>query len=113
MGTAAVGSHHSSSHHRCLCPPSHECSWGNPTPGNAAYGASKRALTQLKDSLASEVAGSAVGLHICSPGMVATPMLIRYCDTPRKGRVRGRWTGDGTGAELLCRGCDAVQINPP
>ncbi len=22
--------------------------WGNPTPGNVAYGASKRALTQLK-----------------------------------------------------------------
>lgn len=36
------------------------CSWGNPTPGNAAYGATKRALVQLKDSLAAEVQGSGV-----------------------------------------------------
>lgn len=70
------------------------CSWGNPTPGNAAYGATKRALPQLKDSLAAEVAAAAaaegsgggrVGVHIASPGMVATELLFRYADTPRKG----------------------------
>ncbi|KAI7843091.1 hypothetical protein COHA_003262 [Chlorella ohadii] len=68
-------------------------SWGNPTPGNAAYGATKRALPQLKDSLAAEVAaaeggtgGGRVGVHIVSPGMVATELLFRYADTPRKAR---------------------------
>lgn len=69
-------------------------SWGNPTPGNAAYGATKRALVQLKDSLAAEGAatsessssgGGSVGVHIVSPGMVATELLVRYADTPRKG----------------------------
>jgi len=35
-----------------------------------------------------EVAGSSVGMHICSPGMVATEMLVRYADTPRKGAVK-------------------------
>lgn len=41
---------------------------GNPTPGNAAYGATKRALVQLKDTLAAEVASSNVSVHILSPG---------------------------------------------
>lgn len=70
-------------------------SWGNPTPGNAAYGATKRALPQLKDSLAAELAAAAssssggrVGVHIVSPGMVATELLFRYADTPRKGEER-------------------------
>lgn len=72
----------------------HLRSWGNPTPGNAAYGATKRALPQLKDSLAAEAAaaeggvGSKVGVHIVSPGMVATELLFRYADTPRKGEAR-------------------------
>ena len=66
-------------------------SWGNPTPGNAAYGATKRALVQLKDSLAAEVRGSPVGVHMLSPGMVATDLLLRYADTPRS----GGWAGLG------------------
>lgn len=41
---------------------------GNPTPGNAAYGATKRALVHLKDTLAAEVASSSVSVHILSPG---------------------------------------------
>lgn len=41
---------------------------GRPTAGNAAYGATKRALVQLKDSLAVEARGSGVGVHIFSPG---------------------------------------------
>ncbi|PRW60445.1 putative chlorophyll(ide) b reductase chloroplastic [Chlorella sorokiniana] len=70
-------------------------SWGNPTPGNAAYGATKRALPQLRDSLAAEAAAAAaagggtggkVGVHVVSPGMVATELLFRYADTPRKAR---------------------------
>jgi chlorophyll(ide) b reductase len=59
--------------------------WGNATPGNAAYGATKRALTQLKDSLAAEAAGSGAGVHLLSPGMVATDLLTRYADNPRAG----------------------------
>ena len=39
-------------------------SWGNATPGTAAYGCTKRALTQLKDSLAAECKGSPVGVHM-------------------------------------------------
>lgn len=49
-------------------PPPPGCSNGRPTAGNAAYGATKRALVQLKDSLAAEVRGSGVGVHIFSPG---------------------------------------------
>lgn len=59
---------------------------GRPTAGNAAYGATKRALVQLKDSLAAEVRGSGVGVHIFSPGMVATGLLLRYADNPRSAR---------------------------
>lgn len=51
--------------------------WGNATPNNAAYGATKRALTQLKDSLSKECAGTSVSVHMFSPGMVATDLLIK------------------------------------
>ena len=70
-------------------------SFGTPTPGNAAYGATKRALVQLKDSLAAEAheANRAKGkgrqghlaVHIFSPGMVATDLLLRYATTRRAG----------------------------
>ena len=50
-----------------------------------AAGATKRALVQLKDSLASECAGTGVGVHIVSPGMVATDLLLRYATNPRSG----------------------------
>ncbi|KAL4431056.1 hypothetical protein ABPG75_006312 [Micractinium tetrahymenae] len=59
---------------------------GRSTPGNAAYGATKRALVQLKDSLAAEARASGVGVHIFSPGMVATDLLLRYADNPRSAR---------------------------
>ncbi|KAL4425087.1 hypothetical protein ABPG77_010401 [Micractinium sp. CCAP 211/92] len=59
---------------------------GRPTAGNAAYGATKRALVQLKDSLAAEARGTGVGVHIFSPGMVATDLLLRYADNPRSAR---------------------------
>lgn len=50
---------------------------GDATTNNAAYGATKRALTQLKDSLAKEVAASPVSVHMFSPGMVATDLLLK------------------------------------
>ncbi|PSC73722.1 chlorophyll(ide) b reductase chloroplastic [Micractinium conductrix] len=62
-------------------------SWGNATPGNAAYGAAKRGLVQLKDSLVAETAGTGVGVHIISPGMVATDLLMRYADNARSARM--------------------------
>lgn len=31
-----------------------------------------------------------MGVHICSPGMVATELLVRYADTPRKGAGQGK-----------------------
>lgn len=72
------------------------CSRGQPTPGNAAYGACKRGLVQLCASLAAEAreankaasAGSGGGqvfVHIVSPGMVATDLLLRYATNPRSG----------------------------
>ena len=56
-----------------------------PTRCWMAAGATKRALVQLKDSLASECAGTGVGVHIVSPGMVATDLLLRYATNPRSG----------------------------
>eukprot|EP00884_Botryococcus_braunii_P009900 jgi/Botrbrau1/18911/Bobra.177_2s0068.1 len=52
-------------------------SLGGPTPLNVAYGATKRALPQLKASLAKEVQGTKTAVHIVSPGMVATELLLR------------------------------------
>ncbi len=49
---------------------------GNATPGNAAYGASKRALTQLLRSLVAETKGTGCAVHMLSPGMVATDLLF-------------------------------------
>ncbi|EIE25018.1 NAD(P)-binding protein [Coccomyxa subellipsoidea C-169] len=52
-------------------------SWGNATPGNVAYGASKRAITQLKASLVAETKKEReIAIHIASPGMVATELLL-------------------------------------
>jgi NAD(P)-dependent dehydrogenase (short-subunit alcohol dehydrogenase family) len=44
-------------------------------PGLTTYGATKRALTYLTDSLAGEVEGTPVTVHHLSPGMVVTDLL--------------------------------------
>lgn len=41
---------------------------GDATPGNASYGSTKAAMVQLKKSLAAEVKGTGVGVHLFSPG---------------------------------------------
>ena len=51
--------------------------WGNPTPGNAAYGATKRGLTQFLKTMQAEVKGTEVNVHMFSPGMVVTDLLVK------------------------------------
>lgn len=59
---------------------------GTGTPGMAAYGATKRAIPQLTQSLVKETAGSGVGVHTLSPGMVLTDLLLRDA-SPESKRV--------------------------
>lgn len=56
---------------------------GRSTPGNLAYGASKAALVQLKTSLAKELKGTSIAVHLMSPGMVATDLLLQYATNNR------------------------------
>uniref|UniRef100_A0A7S1XE29 Uncharacterized protein n=1 Tax=Compsopogon caeruleus TaxID=31354 RepID=A0A7S1XE29_9RHOD len=49
---------------------------GGATPGYAAYGATKRAIPQLRKTLAEEVKGIPIGIHNLSPGMVLTDLLL-------------------------------------
>lgn len=90
------------------------CSRGQATPGNAAYGACKRGLVQLCASLAAEAreankaaaadgGGGQVSVHICSPGMVATDLLLRYATNPRSGgwAVDGGWLEEGHTHRLM------------
>lgn len=62
--------------------------WGNATPGNIAYGATKRALTQLKVSLVAETKSGAPGVtaHIASPGMMATDLLFKAVTNQRSAK---------------------------
>jgi chlorophyll(ide) b reductase len=49
--------------------------WG--TPFSAVYGVTKAALPQLSRSAGGELAGTGVGVHTVSPGMVITDLLLR------------------------------------
>lgn len=61
---------------------------GGGTPGSAAYGASKRALTQLKASLVAEGKIGGVAVHLASPGMVATDLLAASASSnPHAARI--------------------------
>ncbi|KAF8066402.1 NYC1 [Scenedesmus sp. PABB004] len=57
---------------------------GNATPQYAAYGATKAAFPQLAASLRAELAGSAVGVHVLSPGMMLTELLLEGATTANK-----------------------------
>jgi chlorophyll(ide) b reductase len=59
---------------------------GKATPGQAAYGATKRALPQLTATLVREAEGSGVGVHTLSPGMVLTDLLLTNI-TPEAARI--------------------------
>ena len=50
---------------------------GNATPNSLAYGASKAALPQLAKTLAAETRATDVRVHLASPGMVTTDLLLR------------------------------------
>eukprot|EP00667_Euglena_gracilis_P002317 EG_transcript_2317 len=49
---------------------------GTATPLYATYGSTKAALVQLTKSLCEESSGSGVGVHLLSPGMVITDLLL-------------------------------------
>ena len=56
---------------------------GMKTPGLAAYGASKRALTYFTEALQKDLKGTPVQVGLLSPGIVATDLLVRdYADDP-------------------------------
>ena len=57
---------------------------GNPTPRFAAYGATKRALSQLNKSLVEELKQreiTNIGIHMVSPGMCTTELLMAGANT--------------------------------
>ncbi|KAI5073565.1 hypothetical protein GOP47_0011578 [Adiantum capillus-veneris] len=59
---------------------------GRPTPRFAAYGATKRSLLQLTKSLQAELKMQrikSVVIHMLSPGMVTTDLLMSGSDTPQ------------------------------
>ncbi|KFM23226.1 putative chlorophyll(ide) b reductase NYC1, chloroplastic [Auxenochlorella protothecoides] len=60
---------------------------GDATPKNPVYGATKQALVQLSASLAASVQGSPVSVHLVSPGMVATDLLLPLADTAKSARL--------------------------
>jgi NAD(P)-dependent dehydrogenase (short-subunit alcohol dehydrogenase family) len=60
------------------------------SPGLTTYGATKRALTYVTDSLAKELSGTPVTVHHLSPGMVVTDLLTHgYAegDLARMGKI--------------------------
>lgn len=97
-------------------------------PGFAAYGAAKRALEGLSESLAAELAPLGVKVIIVQPGPFRTDFIARSMDRARQrisdydatsgrfaaliNRMNGQQPGDpARAAELLCRVVDEDQ--PP
>lgn len=59
---------------------------GRPTPRFAAYGATKRSLVQLTKSLQAEMKMQGINnvvIHMLSPGMVTTELLMSGSNTPQ------------------------------
>ncbi|GFR43697.1 hypothetical protein Agub_g4807, partial [Astrephomene gubernaculifera] len=57
---------------------------GLPTPNYAAYGATKAGIAQLTRSLQRELSGTRVRLHMLSPGMILTDLLLEGATTANK-----------------------------
>ena len=60
---------------------------GTATAKSATYGATKAAMPQLMRSLAAEAKQSKVSLHLASPGMVATGLLLHGVSNPRAAKI--------------------------
>eukprot|EP00877_Chromochloris_zofingiensis_P003905 jgi/Chrzof1/13515/Cz08g00200.t1_NYC1[v5.2] len=57
---------------------------GFATPQYAAYGATKAALPQLASTLGVELQDTPVGVHVLSPGMMLTDLLLEGATVPNK-----------------------------
>jgi glucose 1-dehydrogenase len=55
-----------------------------PTPGGAAYGASKGGLKTFTRSLSLEVAPDRINVNAIAPGLIRTPMTARRTEDPQK-----------------------------
>lgn len=60
---------------------------GTATANSATYGSTKAAMPQLLRSLAAEVKQSKVSVHLASPGMVATDLLLKGVSNPRAAKI--------------------------
>ena len=60
---------------------------GTATANAATYGATKAATPQLMRSLAAEVKQSKVSVHLASPGMVATDLLLLGVSNPGAAKI--------------------------
>jgi len=58
---------------------------GLPTPNYAAYGATKAGIRQLSGSLRAELKGTEAKVHLLSPGMILTELLLE--GSPREARA--------------------------
>ncbi|KNC74252.1 hypothetical protein, variant, partial [Sphaeroforma arctica JP610] len=52
---------------------------GMVTANFATYGASKAGMNQIRKTLCAEMQGTSVGVHMLSPGMVTTELLLKVC----------------------------------
>lgn len=55
---------------------------GSATANTASYGSTKAAMPQLLRSLAAETKKTKVSVHLASPGMVATDLLLKGVSSP-------------------------------
>ncbi|KAL0054628.1 hypothetical protein WJX82_000172 [Trebouxia sp. C0006] len=62
-------------------------SQGTATANTASYGSTKAAMPQLLRSLAAEVKNTKVCVHLVSPGMVATDLLLKGVSSPTAAKI--------------------------
>lgn len=60
---------------------------GTSTANTASYGSTKAAMPQLLRSLAAEVKKTKVSVHLISPGMVATDLLLKGVSSPTAAKI--------------------------
>jgi short-subunit dehydrogenase len=84
-----------------------------PGPGTPAYCASKAALSAFTESVAHEVAGTGVHVHVLYPGWVPTPLSQTAIDTgmPRPPKFVSRSAADVSRLALNSIGKAGIEIN--